>query len=113
VTAVLRRRSSLGLRQPSRLASGPWWTRLWVSLTRPEARALVKHRSESDKDGLPGSQCLPNTIPLTPLILPFKIIQTPQQIVMLLEHYGPPRQIYMDGRCRSDMPRASDRATHL
>ena len=66
--------------------------------SRPEALALVKRRSESDKEALPGSQCLPNTIPLTPLILPFKIIQSPQQIVMLFEHYDPPRQIYMDGR---------------
>jgi len=37
-------------------------------------------------------------MPLTPLILPFKIIQTPQQMVMLFEHYDPARQVYTDGR---------------
>ena len=37
-------------------------------------------------------------MPLTPLILPFKIVQTPQQMVMLFEHYDPARQVYTDGR---------------
>ena len=37
-------------------------------------------------------------MPYTYLILPFKIIQTPQQMVMLFEHYDPHRQIYTDGR---------------
>ena len=32
------------------------------------------------------------------MILPFKIVQTPRQMVMLFEHYDPARQIYTDGR---------------
>ena len=66
--------------------------------SRPEALALVKERGESSGKDLPGSLCLPNAIPLTPLILPFKIVQAPRQMVMLFEHYDPPRQIYTDGR---------------
>ncbi|HEY6340866.1 MAG TPA: hypothetical protein VIY49_05195 [Bryobacteraceae bacterium] len=63
--------------------------------TRPEAAALVKQRSESNG---PTSRCLPGSIPITLLLLPFKIVQTPRQIVMLFEHYDPPRQIFTDGR---------------
>lgn len=63
--------------------------------TRPEALALLKQRAS---EVIPGSRCLPNSVPFTPLILPFKIVQTPQQMVMLFEHYDPPRQIYTDGR---------------
>ena len=37
-------------------------------------------------------------MPYTYLILPFKIVQAPRQMVMLFEHYDPPRQIYTDGR---------------
>lgn len=66
--------------------------------TRPEAAALVKERSESNSKDLPTSHCLPGSIPWTLLVLPFKIVQTPQQVVMLFEHYDPPRQIFMDGR---------------
>lgn len=65
--------------------------------SRPEAIALMKERSLG-KEFLPGSSCLPNSIPFTPLILPFKIVQTPVQMVMLYEHYDPPRQVYIDGR---------------
>ncbi len=66
--------------------------------SRPETLALLKQRGESSSKDLPGSRCLPNSMPLTPLILPFKIVQTPQQMVMLFEHYDPARQIYTDGR---------------
>ena len=65
--------------------------------SRPETSALMKQAASAGL-GLPGSRCLPNSIPLTPLILPFKLVQTQQQIVMLFEHYDPPRQIYTDGR---------------
>src|SRR5215472_59531 len=66
--------------------------------SRPEAVALVKARQETAARDLPESRCLPNSVPLTPLILPFKIVQTPQQMVMLFEHYDPARQVYTDGR---------------
>ena len=64
--------------------------------SRPEVLALLKARGE--RSDLPGSRCLPNSVPITPLILPFKMVQTSQQLVMLFEHYDPPRQVYTDGR---------------
>jgi len=66
--------------------------------SRPEAVALVKARQETGARDLPESRCLPNSVPFTLMILPFKIVQTPQQMVMLFEHYDPARQIYTDGR---------------
>jgi hypothetical protein len=65
--------------------------------SRPQTLALLKQHRES-REGSPASRCLPNSIPLTPLLLPFKIVQTPQQMVMLFEHYDPARQVYTDGR---------------
>ena len=66
--------------------------------TRPEAAALLKQRSETNGKDLPTSRCLPGSIPITLLVLPFKIVQAPRQIVMLFEHYDPPRHIFTDGR---------------
>jgi hypothetical protein len=37
-------------------------------------------------------------VPFSTLIAPFKIVQTPRLIVMLLEDNNPPRQIHTDGR---------------
>ena len=72
--------------------------------SRPEVLDLLKQRGESSSVDLPGSRCLPQSMPLTALILPFKIVQTPQQIVMLFEHYDPPRQVYTDGRALPKNP---------
>ena len=66
--------------------------------SRPEALAIVKQRAETGFRDLPPSRCLPGSVPYTYLILPFKIVQTPQELVMLFEHYDPHRQIYTDGR---------------
>src|SRR5213592_4978868 len=51
---------------------------------RPEAAAIVKHRRQSPLES-PFTQCLPGGIPATLLVQTFKIIQTPQEIVMLPE----------------------------
>jgi hypothetical protein len=63
--------------------------------SRPETLALLKERQGIAN---PATHCLPNSMPLTGLLLPFKIIQAQQQIVMLFEHYDPARQVYTDGR---------------
>ncbi len=64
---------------------------------RPEAASILKRRSQSPLE-YPHAQCLPGSIPLALLVFTFKIIQTPQEIVMLSETADPPRQIYTDGR---------------
>src|SRR6266480_3071863 len=64
---------------------------------RPEAAAMVNHRRQNPQES-PFTQCLPGGIPATLLVNTFKIVQTPQEIVMLPETLNPPRQIFLDGR---------------
>ena len=66
--------------------------------TRPEAAALVRERRDSFGKDSPTSHCLPGGVPFSMLIAPFKIVQTPRVIVMLMEDNNPPRQIHIDGR---------------
>ncbi len=68
---------------------------------RPEAAAILKNRKQSDN---PHAQCLPGGIPLALLVMTFKIIQTPQEIVMLSEIADPPRQVHTDGRPLPENP---------
>ena len=63
---------------------------------RPEAASILKQRRESPL-GSPNSRCLPGGIPHAMFVLTFKMMQTPQEIVMLPEA-DPPREIYTDGR---------------
>jgi hypothetical protein len=62
---------------------------------RPEAVSVMKQRNIRQ---YPHTVCLPGGVPLAMLVFTFKVIQTPQEIVMLPEVNDPPRQIYMDGR---------------
>ena len=64
---------------------------------RPEAAAMVKQRKANAKE-VPRAQCLPGGVPFGMLVFTFKIIQTPQEIVILTEINDPARQIHMDGR---------------
>jgi hypothetical protein len=64
---------------------------------RPEALAIMRNRPKNLIP--PNEQCLPEGIPRTELIgFPFKIVQTPQQLVVLYEVDNTRRQIYTDGR---------------
>jgi len=63
---------------------------------RPEAAAILKQRRESPL-GPPNSRCLPGSIPHAMFVLTFKMMQMPQELVMLPES-DRPRQIYTDGR---------------
>ncbi len=62
---------------------------------KPEAKALVSKRRDAPR---PQALCLPMGAPSFMMVRAFKIIQTPQQIVMFGETPDPPRQIYLDGR---------------
>ncbi len=62
---------------------------------RPEAVAILKQRAQMD---FVTSRCLPGGLPAALFIASFKIVQAPDEIVMITEDGGPPRQIHMDGR---------------
>jgi len=65
---------------------------------RPEAAAIFRQRTETAGKDIPTSHCLPGGVPFSSLIAPFKIVQTPRVVVMLLEDNNPPRQIHTDRR---------------
>jgi hypothetical protein len=66
---------------------------------RPEAAALYKKRRETNSVGRPTERCLPHSVPDAALVgYPFKIIQTPAQLVVLFEPFIDYRQIFTDGR---------------
>jgi hypothetical protein len=67
---------------------------------KPEAAALYQRRRDVLKGGgRPSQECLPHSIPdsmLPPVI--FKIIQIPDETVLLFEEFNHFRQIFTDGR---------------
>ena len=65
---------------------------------RPEAAKILKERRAKGGDESPSSKCLPGGVPWATFIPPFKMIQSPREIVMLHEDNNAPRQIYIDGR---------------
>ena len=73
---------------------------------RPEAAAILKHRLQNPLE-YPHARCLPHSIPLTLFVMTFKMIQTPQEIVMLPETSDPARQIFTDGRSLPKDPQPS------
>lgn len=62
---------------------------------KPEAIALVAKRREAPR---PQALCLPMGAPSFMMVRAFKILQTPQELIMIGETPDPPRQIYTDGR---------------
>ncbi len=65
---------------------------------RPEAAAMLRARQQTFGKDIPTSHCLPGGVPFSTLIAPFKIVQTPRVVVMILEDNNPARQIFTDGR---------------
>jgi hypothetical protein len=66
---------------------------------KPEAAALYKRRQETNGIGRPTERCLPHAVPDAALVpYPFKILQTPSQLVVLFEPFIDYRQIFTDGR---------------
>lgn len=64
---------------------------------RPEALAIMRNRPKDYAQ--PDERCLPEGIPRAELVaFPFKIVQTPQQLVLMYETDNTRRQIYTDGR---------------
>jgi hypothetical protein len=66
----------------------------------PAAAALYKHRQETLGQDKPQLHCMPHGVPdamLVPII-PFKIVQTPRETIVLYEEFNQYRQIFTDGR---------------
>ena len=68
---------------------------------RPETAAILKEHGLVS----PGLDCLPLGVPVSTFVFSFKLVQAPQEIVMLTGTGDPPRQIYLDGR---KLPKAPD-----
>jgi hypothetical protein len=64
---------------------------------RPEGAAVYKRHQETPFLW-PHTQCLPASVPADMIVMTFKMIQAPREIVMLTELNSPARQIYTDGR---------------
>ena len=64
---------------------------------RPEAAAIMEQRQKSGRD-FPSAYCQPGSLPASMLVMNFKMIQAPGEIVVLPGNGDPPRQIYIDGR---------------
>jgi hypothetical protein len=66
---------------------------------RPEAAAIFARRFPAGPEVAPSAQCLPLGIPLVTMLSEFsKIVQTPSEIVIMLELDNSYRQIHTDGR---------------
>ncbi len=66
---------------------------------QPWAEELYKQRGANNSKDHPGAQCLPSGIPEKDTVpAPYKIIQTPDLIVILYESRTIFRQIFTDGR---------------
>jgi hypothetical protein len=73
---------------------------------RPEGASILEKRSRKPTDR-PLSHCLPIGIPAVMFTYAFKMIQVPEEVVMLSETGDPPRQIYIDGRSLPKDPEPS------
>jgi hypothetical protein len=66
----------------------------------PCVSAQYLNRPDPPRSTLPAGRCLPHSIPnamLVPLY-PWKIVQTPEEVVVLYENFTQYRQIFTDGR---------------
>jgi hypothetical protein len=72
---------------------------------KPAAAESYRQRLQSAGKDFPTSRCLPAGIPAANLLaIPFKLIQTPSEIVLLYEFDTTFRQIFTDGRKLPDDP---------
>ena len=68
-------------------------------LFQPWAEAVYKSRAENNSKGTPSERCLPHGITKAVSVPePFKIVQTRDLILVLLEEFNHHRQIFTDGR---------------
>lgn len=61
----------------------------------PAGRAAMRQNGSQQA---PPARCLPGGIPVSTFVYSTKMVQAPQEIVILAEAGDPPRQIHLDGR---------------
>ena len=72
-------------------------------LFQPWAEAVYKTRGENGSKGMPSERCLPHGITKAFSVPePFKIVQTPELVLILHEEFNHHRQIFTDGRRMPD-----------
>jgi hypothetical protein len=73
---------------------------------RPEARRLLEARADGAKGNEePDASCLPQGVPkINAAPVPWKIVQTPNLVVIIYEAFNLWRQIHLDGRQLIDDP---------
>ena len=66
----------------------------------PAGAALFKERQETEGRDRPAGRCLPHTVPTAMMVpnYPWKVVQTPNLMVVLFENFTQWRQIFTDGR---------------
>jgi len=72
----------------------------------PWAAALYKQRMDTLGRDKPQLHCLPHGVPDAMLVaaIPFKIVQTPREVMVLYEEFNQYRQIFTDGRALPNDP---------
>jgi len=72
----------------------------------PWAAAVYKERQETLGRDKPQIHCMPHGVPDAMLVpgIPFKLIQTPNELVVLYEEFNVYRQIFTDGRALPNDP---------
>src|SRR5262245_3879685 len=66
---------------------------------QPWAKALFMQRLESQGKESPSARCKPTGVPaINSIPLPFKIVQTANQVLLLYEENTTFRQVFLDGR---------------
>jgi hypothetical protein len=83
--------------------SGVWYAQRTVDPGKPEplpwADALQRERAANNSKDSPGAHCLPRGLTNAGALFPYKLVQTPALLVMLLEDDTPShRQVFLDGR---------------
>jgi hypothetical protein len=87
-----------------RVANGRYLQNIAADLGEPPfqpwAAALYKERADALGKGRPSERCIPHGIPDGMLVrnFPFKVVQTPDVVVILYEEFNHYRQIFTDGR---------------
>jgi hypothetical protein len=86
--------------------SGVWSPEPVLSI-RPKATALLLRREAAPVKPDPDSRCTLPGVPRIDFEKPFKILQSPDEVVILYEDYTTYRQIFTDGRALPEDPQPS------